>query len=122
MGLQDTAILLQRIAQAYPEAVLVDDVMAHVESEGSRRVARAVRALFEGGLIAAGGTPCVDGVPGSELRLAEPGIAVACGLVRIEDDPSGAITVLEAHTVGLLQRARQRPSASPRDRPSMPAR
>ncbi|MEO6896477.1 MAG: hypothetical protein ABI218_07525 [Caldimonas sp.] len=117
--MQDTAKLLNRIAQAYPDALHVEELLGHIGLE-SGRGERAVRGLFEGGLITARGTPCVEGVPGSELRLTEPGIAVALGLAGIEDDPRGAITSREVQTVRLLHQARERRSATPSHRPRMP--
>lgn len=115
MGLQDTAKLLDRIAQAYPDPLHIDELLGPIGLENGRGE-RAVRGLFEGGLITARGTPCIDGVPGSELRLTEPGIAVAFGLAGIEDDPRGVITTREAQTVRLLHQAREHRSATPGDR------
>ena len=106
MGIQDTTRLLQRMGRTYPDRVRIDELLEHVGLDGVRAV-RAVRGLFEGGLITAHGSVCVGGMPGSELRLTEPGMAVAFGLACVEDDPRGAITALEDQTLRQLHRHRE---------------
>jgi hypothetical protein len=106
MGLQDTTRLLQRMGQAYPECVQIGQLLEH-SGLGCVRAVRALRGLFEGGLITAHGPACVEGIPGSELRLTEPGMVVAFGLACVEGDPRAAITALEAQTLVQLHRCRE---------------
>lgn len=107
MGMQDTTRLLQGMGRTYPDGVRADEISRHIGIDGLRAV-RAVRGLFEGGLITAHGTPCVEGMLESEFMLTEPGMVVAFGLVSIEGDPRGAIAALEAHTLRQLHRSRER--------------
>lgn len=109
MGIQDTTRLLQGMGRTYPDRVRTDEISRHIGFEGVRAI-RAVRGLFEGGLITALGTPCVDGMLGSELMLTEPGMVVAFGLACVEDDPRGAIAALESETLRQLHRVSTRNS------------
>jgi hypothetical protein len=95
------------MGRAYPDCVKLDELMGHVGLDGVRAV-QAVRGLFEGGLITADGPAGVGGLPGSELRLTEPGMLVAFGLACVEDDPRGEIEALEAQTLRQLHRHRDR--------------
>lgn len=106
MGIQDTTRLLQGMGRTYPDRVQIDELSANIGLDGVRAV-RAVRGLFEGGLITAHGSPCVDGLPGSELLLTEPGMVVAFGLACVEGDPGGAIEALESETLRQLYRHRE---------------
>lgn len=106
MGIQDTTQLLQRMGRTYPDRVHADELLA-TSGLGDVRAARAVRGLFEGGLITAHGIASIEGMPGSELRLTELGMVVAFGLACLEDDPRRAITALEAQTIRQLHRCRE---------------
>ena len=106
MGIQDTTRLLQEMGRTYPSRVQVDELLGHIGLDGVRAV-HAVRGLFEGGLVTARGSAWVGGMPGSELRLTEPGMAVAFGLACVEGDPRGAITALEEQTLRQLHRHRE---------------
>ena len=118
MGIQDTTRLLQRMGGVYPDRVRSNEISRHLGFE-SFRAARAVRGLVEGGLITAQGSPCVEGMPGAELILTEPGMAVAFGLAGVEADPREAIMAFEAQTLRQLRRYRERrlrvASESPED-------
>ena len=105
MGIQDTARLLQGMGKIYPDRVRTDELLGHVGLDGVRAV-RAIRGLFDGGLITVETPACLGEIPGSELRLTEPGMVVAFGLARVEDDPRGAIAALEQQTLRQLQRRR----------------
>jgi len=106
MGIQDSTRLLQGMGREYPDRVPIDELLGNIGIEGARAV-QAVRGLFEGGLITAYGSPCVEGLPGSELLLTEPGMVVAFGLACVEDDPRGALAALEAETLRQLHRHRE---------------
>jgi len=106
MGIQDTTKLLQGMGRTYPDRVQIDELLEHIGLDGVRAV-RAVRGLFEGGLVTAHGSVCVGGMPGSELRLTEPGMVIAFGLACVEDDHRGAIAALEAQTLSQLHRHRE---------------
>lgn len=106
MGIQDTTRLLQGMGRTYPDRVRADEISRHMGIEGVRAV-RAVRGLFEGGLVTAHGSPCAEGMLASELTLTEPGMMVAFGLACVEDDPRGAIAALEAETLRQLHRHRE---------------
>jgi hypothetical protein len=108
MGIQDTTRLLQEMGRTYPSRIQIDDLLKHIGLEGARAV-QAVRGLFEGGLITAKGSACAGGMPGLELRLTEPGMAVAFGLAGVEGDPRRAIRDLEEQTLHQLHRHRERP-------------
>ncbi|MEO8278555.1 MAG: hypothetical protein ABI564_02615, partial [Ideonella sp.] len=73
------------MGRVYPGRIPVDELLKHVGLDGPRAV-QAVRGLFEGGLIAAEGATCPVGMPGSAIRLTEPGMVVAFGLASIEED------------------------------------
>ena len=106
MGIQDTTRLLHAMGRTYPGRIQIDDLLGHIGLDGARAV-QAVRGLLEGGLVTARGSACVGGFPGSELRLTEPGMAVAFGLAGVEDDPRCAIRALEAQTLRQLHRQRE---------------
>jgi hypothetical protein len=106
MGIQDSTRLLHEMGRTYPGRIRIDELLRHVGLDGSRAV-QAVRGLFEGGLVTANGAACVGGMPGSELRLTEPGMAVAFGLAGVEGDPRGAIRTLEEQTLRQLLRHRE---------------
>ncbi len=106
MDIQDTTRLLQGMGRTYPDPVRTDELSRHLGFEGVRAV-RAVRGLFEGGLITPRGLACVEGMPGSELVLTESGMAVALGLADVEDDTRGAIAALEAQALRQLHRYRE---------------
>lgn len=106
MGIQDTARLLQGMRRTYPDRVRADEISRHLGIEDARAV-RAVRGLFEGGLVTTHGSPCAEGMLGSELMLTEPGMVVAFGLACVEDDPRDAIAALEVQTLRQLHRHRE---------------
>ncbi|MEO8524450.1 MAG: hypothetical protein ABI460_07005 [Caldimonas sp.] len=106
MGIQDTTKLLQRMGRTYPDRARTDEVSREIGIEGVRAL-RAVRGLIEGGLVTTLGSPCVDGMPGLELMLTEPGMMVAFGLTCIEGDPRDAIAAIEAETLRQLRRHRE---------------
>lgn len=119
MGIQDTTRLLQRMGRSYPDRLRSNEISRHLEFESVRAV-RAVRGLFEGGLITAQGSPCVEGMPGAELMLTEPGMAVAFDLAGVEADPREAIRALEAKTLSQLHRHRERRSSVASESPEDP--
>ena len=106
MGIQDTTRLLHEMGRTYPSRIQIDDLLGHIGLQGVRAV-QAVRGIVEGGLVTASGAASLGGMPGSELRLTEPGMAVAFGLAGVEDDPRCAIRALEAQTLRQLHRHRE---------------
>ena len=106
MDIQDTTRLLQEMGRTYPDRVETDELLGHIGLDGVRAL-QAIRGLFEGGLITSHGSACIGGMPGSELRLTEPGMAVAFGLACVEADPRGAIAALEEQTLRQLHRHRE---------------
>ena len=106
MGIQDTTRLLREMRRTYPNRLQIDELLEHIGLDGVRAV-QAVRGVVEGGLVTARGFACVGGMPGSELRLTEPGMAVAFGVAGVEDDPRRAIRVLEEQTLRQLRRHRE---------------
>ena len=107
MGIQDTTKLLHEMGRTYPSRIQIDELLGCIGLEGVRAV-QAVRGLVEGGLVTAKGSACVGGMLGSELRLTEPGMAVAFGLAGVEGDPRRAIRALEEQTLRQLHRYRER--------------
>jgi hypothetical protein len=95
----DWTRVLQAIGQAYPDGV--DAREATRLTGDAEHLREALRELVGRGLV---DDRLGAGLSSRRLHLTEAGLAVACGLVRIEDDAGAALAAREAGTVRDLQR------------------
>src|SRR5690349_4797777 len=92
MCMGDWTRILQAFGKMYPEYVDLSEACRH--SGDAERMRRAVGQLMERGFVDARLTRR-GGLSSPELHLTEAGMAVAFGLVRVEEDAHQAIAARE---------------------------
>jgi predicted ArsR family transcriptional regulator len=95
--------ILRAMRRTCPEPMDLEAVCRHTGLDESK-VRRELWGLVDHGYVEVQGSPSWFGLPWSVARLTETGIAVAFGLVSVEDDARGVIALPEAATLRELDR------------------